>query len=333
MTMLADIPNAPRRSVLSILGQTGPILAATLLLFAVSAIIAPGTVRTTAISAMLPFAAILAIVGVGQTLVIQQRGIDLSCASLMGLGGISAAYLGAETGSVTFAIIGALAIVGLCGALNGLLISRLAIMPIVTTLATNSLFLGAIYSMSENRPIRLPKGVEAFSVSGIAGIPNMLVLALLFVAAVAFILKKTIIGHRFIAAGANYDTAHAAGVRVEFYRVGTYVAAAICFGVAGILYAGFIGSAQSNAGASYLLPGIAAVIVGGTSFSGGRGSVIATGIAAVFLSQLDILVAALGARSSEQLLVQALAIVVATSISQFVIYLRLARRKKPIPSP
>lgn len=327
MSVAADVLAAARRCRLPNLGQIGPIMIATALLFAVSAAIAPGTVRPSIVAAMLPFAAILAIVGVGQTLVIQQRGIDLSCASLMGLGGIAAAYLGVETGSVFVAIPGGLLIVALFGALNGLLISRLSIMPIVATLATNSLFVGAILSLSDNRPIHMPRAVEAFSVNTIAGLPNMLILAVLFIAAVAFIMNKTVIGQRFIAAGANADTARAAGIRVEAFQVGTYVAAAICFGVAGILYAGFIGSAQSSAGTSYLLPGIAAVIVGGTSFTGGRGSVIATGVAAVFLSQLDILVAALGARASEQLLVQALAIVVATSIAQLSLHLRARRAR------
>lgn len=308
------------------LGASSAIWIATIGLFLVSAIIAPGTVRGLAIGAMLPFAAILAIVAVGQTIVIQQRGIDLSCASLMGFGGLLAAHLGVAWGSAPAAIVVALFVTGLFGALNGFLVARLAIMPIVATLATNSLFLGAMYTLSSGRPVYMPKRVETFSTNGIAGIPNMLILAVIFVAIVAFVMNKTIIGRRFIAVGANPDTARAAGMRVELYQIGTYVAAAICFGVAGILYAGYIGSATSEAGVPYLLPGIAAVIVGGTSFAGGKGSVIASGVAAVFMSQLDILVAALGARASEQLLVQALAIILATSIGHFAMQIR-GRRK------
>jgi ribose transport system permease protein len=84
--------------------------------------------------------------------------------------------------------------------------------------------------------------------------------------------------------------------------------------VAGILYAGFIGTASHVAGNDYLLPGIAAVVVGGTPFTGGRGSVVASGVAAVFMTQLGMMVLALGAGPAEQLLVQALVIVAATTI-------------------
>lgn len=328
MNAQADIAAMPRKRFRFGLGASGAIWFATAALFAVSAVVAPGTVRPLAIGAMLPFAAILAIVAVGQTIVIQQRGIDLSCASLMGFGGLLAAHLGVATGSVPFAIVAALVVTGMFGALNGFLVARLAIMPIVATLATNSLFFGAMFTLSSNRPIYMPKSVESFSVNRIAGIPNMLILAILFVIAVAFIMNKTVIGRRYVAVGANPDTARAAGIRVEFYQIGTYVAAAICFGVAGILYSGYIGSAQSDAGNPYLLPGIAAVIVGGTSFTGGKGSVVASGVAAVFMSQLDILVAALGARSSEQLLVQALAIILAASLGHAAGLIRTSRRRK-----
>lgn len=331
MSTQTDIaPIAPKRLGFG-LGSSGAIWIATAALFAVSAVVAPGTVRPLAIGAMLPFAAILAIVAVGQTIVIQQRGIDLSCASLMGFSGLFAAHLGVATGFVPFAIAAALVVTGLFGALNGFLVARLAIMPIVATLATNSLFFGAMFTLSSNRPIYMPKSVENFSVNGIGGIPNMLILAVLFVIAVAFIMNKTVIGRRYVAVGANPDTARAAGIRVEFYQIGTYVAAALCFGVAGILYAGYIGSAQSDAGNPYLLPGIAAVIVGGTSFTGGKGSVVASGVAAIFMSQLDILVAALGARSSEQLLVQALAIILAASIGHMVGVWRKSRPRQPHP--
>jgi ribose transport system permease protein len=90
-----------------------------------------------------------------------------------------------------------------------------------------------------------------------------------------------------------------------------------------MLYAGFIGSASHIAGNDYLLPGIAAVVVGGTPFSGGRGSVVASGVAALFMTQLGQMVLALGAGAAEQLLVQATAIVIAVALRNVARWVRL----------
>ncbi|MBZ9772371.1 ABC transporter permease [Mesorhizobium sp. CO1-1-8] len=295
-------------------GEFGWIWIATAALFLLSAVVAPGTVRLASLIAMLPFAAMLAIVAVGQTIVIQQRGLDLSSAGLMSLGGILVAQLGFSTGSLLLASFLTLVICAICGAINGLLVARLSIMPIVATLATNSLLLGAIHTLSGGSPMTVPKTLETFSHELLLGIPYTLFLSLAFVAFAAFLSSRTLIGRRFIAVGANPRSSLASGISVMRYQVGTYAAAALCFSVAGMLYAGFIGSASQAAGNDYLLPGIAAVVVGGTPFTGGRGSVIASGVAAIFMTQLGIMVLALGAGTAVQLLVQAGVIVLATTI-------------------
>jgi ribose transport system permease protein len=287
--------------------------------------VAPGTVRFTSIVAMLPFAAMLAIVAIGQTIVIQQRGLDLSSAGLMSLSGILVAQLGFSTGSIFLAVVLTLIVCAICGAVNGLLIARLNIMPIVATLATNALLLGAIQTLSGGSPMTVPKALEDFSHERLFGVPYTLFLSLVFVAFAAFVSTRTLIGRQFIAVGANQRSARAAGIGVLRYQVGTYAAAALCFAVAGMLYAGFIGSASQVAGNDYLLPGIAAVVVGGTPFTGGRGSVIASGVAAIFMTQLGMMVLALGAGTAFQLLVQAGVIVLATTIRHIPGLLRVPR--------
>jgi ribose transport system permease protein len=102
--------------------------------------------------------------------------------------------------------------------------------------------------------------------------------------------------------------------------------AAVCYALAGILLAGHVQTAVPDAGNSYLLPVIAAVVVGGTPFTGGRGSVVATAVAAVFLTQLLQVVLALGAPSSTQLIVQSIAIAAATGLR----YLPWARLRGPV---
>jgi ribose transport system permease protein len=194
------------------------------------------------------------------------------------------------------------------------LVAKVNITPIVVTLATNAILLGAVRSVSGGSPMSAPKELEAFSHSTLLGVPMTLVLAVLFIVAISVITKRTIAGRRFVAVGANPAAATAAGIPMLRYQVATYALATMCFAVAGMLYTGFIGSASQTAGNDYLLPAIAAVVVGGSPFSGGRGSVIASGVAALFITLLGQMVLALGAGTSVQLLVQALAIIVAVSV-------------------
>lgn len=309
------------------IGEFGWIWFATVALFAVSAVIAPGTVRVGSLLAMLPFASILAIVAVGQTLVIQQRGLDFSSVALIGLGGILVAQLAVDLDSVIGAVVVTIFIAGALGTLNGFLVARLNIMPIVATLASNAVFLGLVRMISNDMVAVSPPGLSTFSHETVLGIPSTVLLTVFFILVVTVVMKTTRLGRYFVVVGAAPKAAEAAGLHVLAYKVGTYAFASICFAVAGMLLAGFIGSAHHLAGPEYLLPGIAVVVVGGTSFVGGRGSVIASGVAAVFMIQLGQLVLALGASTAVQLLIQALAIIVATTIRHFPMIVAFVRAR------
>jgi ribose transport system permease protein len=298
------------------------IWVATIGLYAISAVVAPGTTQISSISATLPFAAILAVVAVGQTVVIQQRGLDLSCGPMISLGGAILARLYFDVDSVIVAALLTIIIAGLLGALNGWLIFKVNIMPIVATLATNAVFLGIIQMVTHGTAIVSPPSLSDIVNGSVLGIPNSLSFAILLVAVMGMFISRTRIGQNFVIVGAAPRTAAAAGIPVLRYQIGTYVVASTCFALAGIVLAGFAGSASHRAGNDYLLPSIAAVVVGGTSFVGGRGSLVASGIAALFMIQLGQMVQALGAGASVQFLVQALAIVVATLVGQIPVALR-----------
>ncbi|WCB95394.1 hypothetical protein DSM104299_04137 [Baekduia alba] len=301
---------------------------ATAALFLASAIVAPATVRGDAIRLMVPFAAILSIAAIGQTLVIRQRGIDLSVAGVMSLSGIVTSKVAAEHHlAVVPAIAVTLLVCLLIGVVTGLIVTRLGITPLVTTLAVNALLLGAIQTYSGGVPIGAPAGLNRFALGAVLGIPNTALVAIAVVALVSAIIGGTTFGRRFVAVGESPETARVAAVAVLRYEVATYALAAVCFGIAGILLAGYVATAIPNAGDSYLLPVIAAVVVGGTPFTGGRGSVMATVVAAVFLSQLLALVLALGAPSSTQFLVQSAAIAFATGFRHLKVPAALRRRR------
>lgn len=288
------------------------VTAATIVLFIISALVAPGTLRSSSLVAMLPFVAMLIMVGVGQTLVIQQRGVDLSVFGVVVLSGILVSKYG--TDSLILGVFLALAAGAVVGFLNGFLVSVVHITPLVATLATNALLVAAVRSVSGGFPAATSPALKEFAQLKLLGVPLMVFLAILLVTIAAITLRKTVIGRRFVAVGANEEGANAAGINVLRYRIGTYMVAGLCFATAGILLAGKIGTAYTNAGSEYLLASIAVVVIGGTPFTGGKGSVVATAVASLFLIQLGQMVLAVGAPTSLQLLVQALAIVVATCL-------------------
>jgi ribose transport system permease protein len=321
-------PSSSRSRSLRIpaLGDFGWIWVGLALLLLVSLVIAPGTMTRGSILAMLPFAGILAIVATGQTLVIQQRGLDMSAIGMVSLAGVLMARSGLAFGSLSLAVISTLAVCALVGMINGTLVSRLAITPLVATLAVNALLVGSVRSLTGSVPVSVPILMQSISHAQLIGLPSNVLIAFAFVVTAWVITRKTAVGRRFVAVGVNPRAAEAAGVRVLWYRIGAYVASALCFAAAGMLLAGFIGSASQTSGNDYLLPAIAAVVVGGTPFTGGKGSVIASAVAALFMAQLGQLVLALGAGDAVQLLVQACAILLATLIRYLPAALRTFRR-------
>jgi ribose transport system permease protein len=306
-------PSAEKEPKMKI-GEFGWIWVATAALFAVSAVVAPGTLSAGSLFAMLPFAGILALAATGQTLVIQQRGLDMSSIGTIALAGLLVAQYGNSTGSVAIGLLVSFGVCIMVGLLNGYLTAKVHITPLIATLAVNAIVIGVVRDISGNTPISVAQSIQDFSHSQLFGVPMTVWLAGLFIVVLSVVTKKTVIGRRFVAVGVNPRTAVAAGIVATRYQIGAYVVSALCFAVAGILLAGYIGNATSTAGNDYLMPAIAAVVVGGTPFTGGRGSVIASGVAALFMAQLGQMVLALGAGTAMQLLVQALALLIATAI-------------------
>jgi len=140
------------------------------------------------------------------------------------------------------------------------------------------------------------------------GLPNSVWFALAATAVVSFVLKKTVVGRRFEAIGANPLAGRAAGLRVRLHQLMAYVYAQLLYCLAGILIAGITREPTAFQGDSLLLPSVAVVVLGGTSLLGGRGFPISTVIAAFFLNQLSQFALAVGVPYSAQTIIQALAL-------------------------
>ncbi|WP_216671080.1 ABC transporter permease [Mangrovicoccus sp. HB161399] len=293
------------------MSEFGWVWIALVLVFAASAVLAPGTVRPGALLSMLPFAAMLAIVSAGQTVIIQQRGLDMSSGAIMTVSGLVVARVALETGSLPLALLATFAAAAAMGLVNGIAVSVFRITPIVATLATGAVYAGVARHVSNGNSISAPAALAEFVHLKIAGLPAILILSALVVALMAAVIRFTPLGRRFTAVGASPAAATAAGFPSMPYLVGTYAVGALYFALGGILFTGFINSATITAGNDYLLPSIAAVVVGGTPFTGGKGSVVASAVAAVFMTQLGQMVLAMGAGTPVQYLVQAAVIVLA----------------------
>jgi ribose transport system permease protein len=282
------------------------IWVATALLFAVSPLIAHGSVSSSALLATLPFAAILAIASIGQTLVVQQRGLDLSVPGMITLSTIIVTkyphgHEGRLLGAIGLVMLACLA----SGLISGLVITWLAVTPLVATLGVNALLIGVVLQITSGASTAsATPGLAGFALDKTLGIPNTVIIAVIVIALVAAFIRTSVVGRRFVFAGANPAAAHAAGIRVKAYVLSTYLLASLAYGGAGILVAGFLGTPGIAAGDTYLLPTIAAVVLGGTSLAGGTGSVVATAIGALFLTQLEQVVLGSGASASGQFIIQ-----------------------------
>jgi len=291
------------------------VLVSTVVLFALSAAVAPTSVGSGPLQSMLPYASILAIVGLGQMLVIQQAGIDLSVSGAVSLAAvIVTVYPTGDNSKLIPALLIAVGASLAVGLLNGFLIGYLKLNPIIATLGTNSLLYGLVMGISQGIPRRTTSDLEAAVTGQTLGVPNSVCFAVSTLLVVVFFLRKTVTGRRFESIGASPTVASISGLRVRTHQGLAYVGAQLLYTLAGILIAGVISEPNGFMGDAYLLPSVAVVVLGGTSLLGGRGLPTATVIAAVFLSQLDQFVLALGVSFALRTLVQAAALAIGVAI-------------------
>lgn len=285
------------------------VLFSTLVLIIICLIFAPSSVSWGALSGSLPFAAIIAIVGLGQLLVVQQGGFDLSLPGAVSLAVVvSTHYPQQNDALLPVAVMIAVAFALGAGFLNGVLVSIFRLNAIIATIGVNALLYGMVFAVSGGVPSITTERLARIAGGETFGLPNAVFFALAALAVVTFMLKKTVIGRRFEAIGANPLAARAVGLKVQLHQLMAYVFAQLLYCMAGILIAGITREPTAFQGDPLLLPSVAVVVLGGTSLLGGRGFPISTVIAAFFLNQLSQFALAVGVPYSAQTIIQALAL-------------------------
>lgn len=228
------------------------------------------------------------VVGCGMTFVILTGGIDLSVGSILGLSGVLAAGVLESTGNPAFAIALALAVGVICGAINGFFVSFCEIPPFISTLGMMTLLRGCVLVYTKGSPISIKSDAYKFFGKGaIAGIPvPVSILILLFLLA-HYILTQTSYGRSIYAFGGNREAARLSGISTRFTEWMAYTINGLLCGIAGVILTARLGSAQSTSGTGIEMDAIAAVILGGTSLSGGVGFVLPTVVGAMIMGIID----------------------------------------------
>lgn len=292
------------------------IWVATALLFALAFALAPGSVSGSSLAAALSFAAILATASIGQTLVVQQGGLDLTVPGVISLAAVMVTKFPAGDDMLLLPW-GAIAILAgaVSGGLCGIAIVGFLITPLVATLAVNALLYGVVLYLTRGTATQaVPEILSNFALTRVWGIPSLALVAIVAIVLVEVFIQKTVWGRTFIMVGTSWRASRAAAMRVSAYTVATYVVAGVSYAIAGILLSGYLDVPSLMIGKSYLLPTVAAVVLGGTSLLGGVGSVAASAAGALFLVQLEQETLGMGAPTSVQGIIEALIIAVGMAL-------------------
>ena len=232
---------------------------------------------------------VLGIMAVGMTFVILIGGIDLSVGSVLALAMMVLGYLNVEAGySMTAAILGALVVAALCGAISGLLITEFKVPAFIATLAMMSIARGVANMITNgSQIIGFPSWFNMGAITRQFGFLTMTVAVMIVVFVVAILfLRFREEGRSLFAIGGNPEVARLAGINVKLTTVMVYTVCAFLSGLAGILLAARLDAVQPSSGVAYELDAIAAVVIGGTSLSGGTGGVVGTLIGVLIIGVL-----------------------------------------------
>jgi rhamnose transport system permease protein len=275
---------------------------------------------------------ILAIVALGQTMVILTHGIDLSVSSMIGLVGMMVAFVVKQYPEmpVTLPVVLGMALGSVLGTFNGFIITFGKVPPIIATLGTLSIYRGLVFFYSQGTWINsfeLPANFKALSKGTPLGLPNMVIIAILVAVVAYYFLNYTRTGRDIYAVGSNPDAAQFAGIRKQRVTFLVYLISGLLSGLAAVLWVSRFESAQTNTALGFELQTVAASVVGGVSISGGVGTVTGVLLGALLLGIIQNSLTLIRISPFWQLAAQGLLILIAV-ISDKWILSRVERTRK-----
>ena len=258
------------------------------------------------------------VVAVGMTFVLIIGGIDLSVGSVLGLGSaVLGVCLVRFELPLPVAIAACLATGLACGILNGLVIVRWRLPSFIVTLGMLEVASGATYILTQSRTVYVGEPIERVSEVAAFGLSLPFMLAIAVVVAGQFALSGTVFGRHALALGANAESARLSGIRTRALTVSVFALSGLLASLAGMMQCSRLGASDPNAGIGFELQAIAAVVIGGTSLMGGRGSVVNSFFGVIIIAVLAVGLATLGAQESTKRLVTGGVIVAAVILDYY----------------
>lgn len=259
-------------------------------------IASPNFMQTANMIAILQSASVNGVLAIAATLVIITGGIDLSVGTLMTFCAVIAAVILTNLGlPLPLGVIGAVIAGACCGLCSGTFVAKMRVPPFIATLGMMLILKGLSLVISGTRPIYFndTPGFDLISRGSLIGevipilpLPNGVLILFLVALAISWVLRRTVLGRYTFALGSNEESVRLSGVNTDKWKMAIYALAGGICGIAGILIASRLNSAQPALGLGYELEAIAAVVIGGTSLSGGRGTIIGTLIGALIMAVL-----------------------------------------------
>jgi ribose transport system permease protein len=234
-------------------------------------------------------AAPFALIALGQTFVILTGGIDLSVGSVIAMAAMTSASIAkANPDQLWLAVVGAVVVGFLAGMVNGFFVSIVNVPPFIATLGMLTAGSGIAYAIGGGAPINgLPQGFSRIANAELLGLKIPVVVMILGIITAAVVMKRTTYGLRVYAVGGNRTAAEIAGVRTRSVLFSVYAVSGVLAGLSGVMLASRVISGPPNLGQGYELDAIAAVVIGGASLMGGRGTVWGTALGLLLIQTLN----------------------------------------------
>ena len=285
--MSNQTPRAESRPNLGELFRSYGVLFALLVLIVIVAVSEPKFLAYGNLMNILSQWAPVGIMGIGMTYVVITRGFDLSVAAIFALSGVTAAGLGITQPPIV--AFGAAILVGtLAGWANGFIITGFKVNPFIATLGSSLVIGGITLLVTGNVPFVVTNPQFAILGSGrIVGVPISGIVLIALMIIFGLILAYTPYGHAVYATGGNPEASYLVGIRTSLVTASTYALSGACAGVAGVLTASLLSSAQPSANPNLIFDVLTVVIVGGTSLAGGKGAVWRTAVGVALLATLQ----------------------------------------------
>ncbi|CAH0127994.1 Ribose import permease protein RbsC [Peribacillus simplex] len=296
----------------------GPLLAL-VLLFIVITVLNPSFMEPNNILNLLRQTSINALIAFGMTFIILTGGIDLSVGSILALSSALMAGMMVSGLDPILAILVGILLGAIMGVINGILVSKGKMAPFIVTLATMTIFRGLTLVYTDGKPITGIGDSVMFQMLGrgyFLGVPVPAVVMIIAFFILWFLLHKTSFGRKTYAIGGNEKASRISGIKVDRVKVAIYGLAGTMAAIAGAILTSRLNSAQPTAGQSYEMDAIAAVVLGGTSLSGGKGRLFGTLVGVLIIGTLNNGMNLLGVSSFYQQVVKGAVILIAVLLDR-----------------